>query len=590
MRFRFTMKRLFISWVLLYCIFLVFFGFLKGSIFSSLMKTQTRDLIRIVSLTVENIFLQAKSDVQQALDAWVWNRNGELLFSKTKQPTSSSMANFEEVLRKLSDEELFLSEFRSSVYDSGAFLYAASWENETLRLAGFSAETWIGLLQALMDEEWKGFIVDENDNGFYFDHGQIKDIDFLNKSIVQQYTSYLLRYENRYYFLYEERLSGLTFIYLRSVRSTVFGVFLTAMLPFFMGVFLILFVGVFLRKKISLENGVLDTYCEELKKGRIVTPITAETVTAQKMNTFTIAINEILEQNSVCEKEIDRLTKKSAQLSETIRINFQNVTSVNRLLQKFAFSEDYNIQRAIEAVAEVLIKDDQMIAQCNIFFGKECVFKKAGEELSEEGAEKIVVEQGDSRILLLLKPGKDCSERDFLLKQEVFITFFYTTLILFLLRQETQLDPFTGLYRFEHFSKLAQIELDKNKRYGHKGSIVLTNLKNFRLINERFGLNTSNQFISTVAKIIKYNIRKGDIAGRFSGDRFLIFFQENSKAEAAKKMDGLRELINKALPYEETFNLWSFEYGVAECTNGSKNITELITEAANAMFAQRAGN
>jgi len=55
------------------------------------------------------------------------------------------------------------------------------------------------------------------------------------------------------------------------------------------------------------------------------------------------------------------LTRKSALLSESIRDSYQSVSSVNRLLQKFAFSEDYTFPRAIDLVTNVILSTDQAV-------------------------------------------------------------------------------------------------------------------------------------------------------------------------------------------------------------------------------------
>jgi diguanylate cyclase (GGDEF)-like protein len=578
---------------------LVLLGFIIGSFYSEMMKARTLSVVKLFPVFLKSFerFANETEDgsggSEIAFAIWKWNRAGRLMIEKRSKDSGNGFILPPDMIRTnvfSESSDFYISELiRSEAYPEPYF-YFGYRSGEDTTIISLNGRDLAYSLMKLLPEDSQWFLKDTNGNGFYFDSVTVEAVDFYDEKEYRAVSPYLIKYADSYYFCHDETLSSLSLFRLLPVYRTVPLVFSVSLVPFFVGFLLFIAANRSLYRLNRQEMKTLDTIGTEIKNGKIVTVSNSSNTTRDRFNQLCSQINEILTLNRTYEKEIERLTQKSSRLSENIRDNYKNVTSVNRLLQKFAFSEDYTMQRAIEAVSQVLMDNDQTISDCVVLLGKETVYRKGDDTISEENADKLTIEQGDVRINTFLKASGESTERDFLIKQEVLMTFLYTTMILFLLKHETQMDPFTGLYRFEHFSRLVQVELEKSKRYGYGGSLVLTNIKNYRLINERFGLNTSNHFIVTIARIIKQNIRQTDIAGRFSGDRFLVFFHETSKDECAKKMEGLKSLVYKTLPFEEQFNLWDFEYGITECCKGSKNITELITEASNALTDKRNKN
>jgi len=52
-------------------------------------------------------------------------------------------------------------------------------------------------------------------------------------------------------------------------------------------------------------------------------------------------------------------------------------------------------------------------------------------------------------------------------------------------------------------------------------------------------------------------------------------------------MEKLKELMMQALPKDVHPGQWDFEYGIADCLEGSLSFTELVTTAYNDMAAKR---
>jgi len=589
-----ALKRFVLWWTILYCAFLVILGFFFGSYYSGLMKARTLSIVSAFPLTFDSL-LKERTDqdphrAPRSYAYWKWDEKGSLVSSSVDQTVDGPFIppeNYDKIKLLTKNANPYLSDFVRKPPQGPLYFYYALAEGETLTVFAFLAEEWLTRLKSLLPPVESGFVADRNGNGFYFDAKGIEEVNSADPATYRSMGSVMVKYLGEHYFYSSASFSNLTLTRLLPFYRTIPFLFLTAIIPFLGGLIVLWGVSHHIKRLQREQASAFRRLSQEMDRRAFGQGAAARYGPNDPVTELREKIREIVSENAEYEKEIDRLTRKSALLSESIRDSYQSVSSVNRLLQKFAFSEDYTFPRAIDLVTNVILSTDQAVEKAVVYLNDEIAFQKGTISIPENGSEEFSIEQGHNRIRVLLEPSRECSERDFSIKQEVLLTFLYTTAILFQLKRETQLDPFTGLYRFEHFSRLVQVELDKAQRYRRCCSLAMTSLRNFRIINERYGLNTSNRFLATVSKVIRENIRSGDLAGHYSGDRFLIFFQEIVKNDSRKKMEKLKELMMQALPKDVHPGQWDFEYGIADCLEGSLSFTELVTTAYNDMAAKR---
>jgi diguanylate cyclase (GGDEF)-like protein len=81
-------------------------------------------------------------------------------------------------------------------------------------------------------------------------------------------------------------------------------------------------------------------------------------------------------------------------------------------------------------------------------------------------------------------------------------------------------DPLTGLYNQNTFWDFLQYETQRAKRQGYKFSLLLIDLDNFKVINDKYGHEVGDLYLKEFASILKGAVRKGDIPARYQGDNF----------------------------------------------------------------------
>ncbi len=104
-------------------------------------------------------------------------------------------------------------------------------------------------------------------------------------------------------------------------------------------------------------------------------------------------------------------------------------------------------------------------------------------------------------------------------------------------------DSLTSMYTHRKFHELLSLELSKADNYQSNVSLIMFDLNNISKINKEFGHAKGDEIISKVAEIIKENIRKIDITGRYGGDEIAIILPETTNKDACK----IAKTINRNL-------------------------------------------
>jgi len=126
------------------------------------------------------------------------------------------------------------------------------------------------------------------------------------------------------------------------------------------------------------------------------------------------------------------------------------------------------------------------------------------------------------------------------------------------------------------FSKLEE-EVSRSKRYNMDITILLLDIDHLKIINEKFGHQMGDQVLQNIAKKIKENIREVDIAGRYGGEEFLIFFPNTGIENAFIVAERLRVQIEQ-MDIDEGIKL-SISGGIKEYRGESA--LSFIEEAEN---------
>jgi diguanylate cyclase (GGDEF)-like protein len=107
-------------------------------------------------------------------------------------------------------------------------------------------------------------------------------------------------------------------------------------------------------------------------------------------------------------------------------------------------------------------------------------------------------------------------------------------------------DPLTGVFNKTYLHSTLVQHLSLAKRNSTDLSLLFFDIDDFKEINDRFGHNSGDHILKTVANIIRQKLRSSDILARFGGDEFVVLMPNTYKTNALVLSERLRETISQA--------------------------------------------
>jgi diguanylate cyclase (GGDEF)-like protein len=148
-------------------------------------------------------------------------------------------------------------------------------------------------------------------------------------------------------------------------------------------------------------------------------------------------------------------------------------------------------------------------------------------------------------------------------------------------------DDLTSLYNKRHFDLSLGAEIEKAKRYGHKLSVMVLDIDNFKALNERHGQPVGNEVLSDFGKLLKKFARTTDCVARTSGEEFMIMLPHTDAQEAKCAAVRLQSIVEShSFPRRKRLTV---SVGIATFPVDANEQTALIVRADQALYQSRRG-
>lgn len=155
------------------------------------------------------------------------------------------------------------------------------------------------------------------------------------------------------------------------------------------------------------------------------------------------------------------------------------------------------------------------------------------------------------------------------------------------LRQLAITDGLTGLFNHRYFKEHLEQELYRASRHHSEVSLIMIDIDFFKRYNDTFGHPAGDVLLRAVAKILKDNIRKIDIAARYGGEEFTLVLADTAKAAASMVAEKMRRMVEtnafEGLPQHQDGHT-SISLGVAAFPLDATNPNDLIAMADQRLY------
>jgi diguanylate cyclase (GGDEF)-like protein len=153
------------------------------------------------------------------------------------------------------------------------------------------------------------------------------------------------------------------------------------------------------------------------------------------------------------------------------------------------------------------------------------------------------------------------------------------------LEKEILIDPLTGVANRRALRERLKNELYRFQRYRQFFSMLLFDVDDFKVINDRHGHWAGDRCLKEIIKRIKPILRETDFIGRWGGDEFLVIFPGTDLNNATAVAERLRKLIeNTRFVYHKQEISFSVSIGATEILDSDQSQETVFNRVDKAMY------
>ncbi|HXH80100.1 MAG TPA: EAL domain-containing protein [Nocardioides sp.] len=152
-------------------------------------------------------------------------------------------------------------------------------------------------------------------------------------------------------------------------------------------------------------------------------------------------------------------------------------------------------------------------------------------------------------------------------------------------------DVLTGLANRRRFDNELQRHLERARRYGQNGAVLLLDLDNFKQVNDSLGHNAGDQLLVTIGGLLRRSVRQTDVVARLGGDEFAVLLTDGDQSVAERIAQDIVDRIGKhAATLDGVNRRVTASVGAVTFQAASEHSTDILALADMTMYdAKEAG-
>jgi diguanylate cyclase (GGDEF)-like protein len=156
------------------------------------------------------------------------------------------------------------------------------------------------------------------------------------------------------------------------------------------------------------------------------------------------------------------------------------------------------------------------------------------------------------------------------------------------LERVSAIDPLTDAANRRMFLPLLEQEVARSRRFGHSVSMLMIDIDEFKLVNDRSGHSVGDLVLKRLAETCRAAIRESDTFARLGGDEFAILLPETSVTGALGLAESIRSSVEtSSVPGPDGPVNFTVSVGAAQSQGIDVADGDLLRRADSAMYAAK---
>jgi len=156
------------------------------------------------------------------------------------------------------------------------------------------------------------------------------------------------------------------------------------------------------------------------------------------------------------------------------------------------------------------------------------------------------------------------------------------------LRERLEKDPLTGVANRTAFKSFSETAFRRSEETGDPLSLLFVDIDRFKLTNDRFGHQSGDAVLVSVAKTLVSGLRQGDMVARYGGDEFVVLLPGADSQTARSIAERLCSTVAKAEHQDSKGGLIDITLSIGCATHDTQQpfegMDDLVSAADAAMY------
>ena len=151
----------------------------------------------------------------------------------------------------------------------------------------------------------------------------------------------------------------------------------------------------------------------------------------------------------------------------------------------------------------------------------------------------------------------------------------------------SMVDSLTNVFSRSFLRELLQGEISRAERNNRPLGLIMSDVDNFKTVNDRFGHLMGDYVLAQIASILKSCVRGSDYVVRYGGDEFLIVLSETDATGSQVVVNRIREKVGE---WDRTNRIGNVSLGVSMGLHQhipGQTVEQSVAEADSRMYADK---